>query len=222
MESDEYYTRKCVLIGNSGTGKSSLLWAAGITNVKPSGNTIGIEFTTKIFKDIHGNNIKLQIWDVGGHDRYKSYIGNSGFIQDADIVLAVIDVTDRNSLHCLDTYWLSLLKTKKLGQSEQLKIFDFSSQKVYIIVNKIDQTNPTEKITFAEIDELAKKYNAKIIRTNATCPKIVTQLFIQIAGDVFVQVEENSTDKKKSSDKKKNSREKGCAQRLHFNSCVLI
>lgn len=55
---------KIIFVGDSGTGKSHLIYALthseGTPNFSP---TIGVEFNPKIFKE---QNITLNFWDTGG------------------------------------------------------------------------------------------------------------------------------------------------------------
>ncbi|MHA1762762.1 MAG: Rab family GTPase, partial [Promethearchaeota archaeon] len=83
-------TIKIVIFGDSGTGKTSLMYRY-MTNhfIEDIRLTIGVDFHVKIMK-IGNKEIKLQIWDFGGEVRFRflfpSYIlGASGGIFMYDI-----------------------------------------------------------------------------------------------------------------------------------------
>lgn len=76
-EADEYdYTRKIIIIGDSGVGKSSLL--IRYTKGKFVENymmTIGISHSWKTI-EIDDVRLKLQIWDTAGQEKYKTITRN--------------------------------------------------------------------------------------------------------------------------------------------------
>ena len=63
---------KIVMIGDSGTGKTSLLlkFTEG-KYLEEDRATIGIDFKQKIIK-VNDFNIRLQIWDTAGQERFRS------------------------------------------------------------------------------------------------------------------------------------------------------
>ena len=68
---EEYdFLFKVVLLGDSGSGKSSLLYRIADNsfkkNLKP---TLALEFATRS-KEVDGKIIKAQFWDTAGQERY--------------------------------------------------------------------------------------------------------------------------------------------------------
>src|SRR5690606_19996616 len=98
MSQSEFdYLCKVVIIGDSGTGKSSLLVKFAddeFNNVFLS--TIGVDFK---IRTIQMDNIvvKLQIWDTGGSERFRSIINS--YYRDANIVIMVYDITNPYTLY---------------------------------------------------------------------------------------------------------------------------
>ena len=91
---------KIVIIGNTNTGKTSLLNRYindEFTNYLPP--TIGIEFTHKET----GDETKLIIWDTAGQERFNSI--NSTLYRDADAILYVYDVSNIESFTALDQWY---------------------------------------------------------------------------------------------------------------------
>lgn len=76
-DSEEYdYTRKIIIIGDSGVGKSSLM--IRYTKGKFVENymmTIGISHSWKVM-EVDGLRLKLNIWDTAGQEKYKTITRN--------------------------------------------------------------------------------------------------------------------------------------------------
>ena len=82
---------KILLIGDSSVGKTSLLLRYTDNNFTDSQiSTIGVEYKNKEikYKDM---DIKLQIWDTSGQERFRSLTQN--FYRNADGILFVFDLT---------------------------------------------------------------------------------------------------------------------------------
>ncbi len=81
------YQYKIVLIGDSGSGKSCFMQKyienKEINNLLP---TIGVDFNSKIIRDIYNNKIKIHIWDTSGNKNYRS-IARTYFVGVAGAVL---------------------------------------------------------------------------------------------------------------------------------------
>lgn len=130
-------TYKLIVIGNSNTGKSSLI--NRYINDKFSTDihsTIGIEFTHKDMDD----QTKLSIWDSAGQERFQSV--GSALYNNADVVMFVYDVTNMQSFHGLEHWYRQYIT---YGQKDAIKI---------IVGNKIDLN---AKVS----DEMAKSWAVK-------------------------------------------------------------
>jgi Ras-related protein Rab-6A len=88
---------KVVFLGDSGTGKTSLIktfiYGPGQFDSNYSA-TIGIDFLAKtIF--LADRTVRLQIWDSAGQERFRSLIPS--YIRDSSVAIVVYDVTSRPS-----------------------------------------------------------------------------------------------------------------------------
>lgn len=98
---------KIVMLGDSNTGKTSLLLRFCEGTFNPGQNcTIGIDFKLKNVK-IDKKIIKLQLWDTAGQERFKSMSNN--YIRNAHGCIAVYDITRRESFLNLEQQILDFL-----------------------------------------------------------------------------------------------------------------
>ena len=67
------FEAKIVLIGNSGVGKTSiaLRYKDGKVSTSPRA-TIGASYIQKVIKMADKNELKLHIWDTGGHEKFRT------------------------------------------------------------------------------------------------------------------------------------------------------
>ncbi len=85
IKSISLFLNLVILVGDSGVGKSSILskwvyilkstfrYIKGIFPTKTT-PTIALEFCAKLFKVSDGSNIKVQIWDTAGQEKYKAIV----------------------------------------------------------------------------------------------------------------------------------------------------
>ncbi|ORY46148.1 ras-domain-containing protein [Rhizoclosmatium globosum] len=110
VASDIEATFKLLLIGDSGTGKSSLLLRfTDDAWLQPDevAATIGVDFKVKTM-EINEKKYKLTIWDTAGQERFRTL--TSSYYRGAQGVIMVYDVTQRESFDHLTT-WFNELDT---------------------------------------------------------------------------------------------------------------
>ena len=100
---------KIILIGDSGTGKTSLL-AKYLTgkNLDHPFTTLASEFATKIIQMSDGGYVKAQIWDTAGQEKYRSITYHH--YQKCVGGLVVYDITQRNTYENVTAWINELLK----------------------------------------------------------------------------------------------------------------
>lgn len=101
------YIFKIILLGNAGTGKTSLI-DRYIRNSysEHSTTTVGVELGSRII-ELDGKTIKLQVWDLAGHDRYRTIIRS--YYRTAMGVLFVYDMDNIDTLANIES-WVDDLK----------------------------------------------------------------------------------------------------------------
>lgn len=84
---------KILIAGNGGAGKSTLLrrYVDGIFD-ESTIETVGVDFFIKeIILDESGTNCSLQLWDLGGQERFRHLLEN--FVMGARAALLLFDMT---------------------------------------------------------------------------------------------------------------------------------
>lgn len=100
---------KIVLIGDSGVGKTSLVYRFVINQFdETKESTMGAGFMTKMLSS-QGQNIRFMIWDTAGQEKYHSLA--SMYFKNADVAVLVYDVSSQQSYQGL-LKWINDLKTE--------------------------------------------------------------------------------------------------------------
>tara|TARA_Y200000002_G_scaffold382321_1_gene398976 strand:- start:2922 stop:3563 length:642 start_codon:yes stop_codon:yes gene_type:complete len=153
---DNKYVFKIVIIGESGSGKSSLLlrYTRDIFNnyYEP---TIGVDFATKQL-DIPSNGehipIKLQIWDTAGQERFSAI--TKSYYRNTCGVIVVFDLTSLESFYSIPK-WITNIKNNC-----------DSTVQIILIGNKADLTNDIV-VKKHQIDKMCKTYGIRYFETSA-------------------------------------------------------
>ncbi|AGC01784.1 Rab family GTPase [Acanthamoeba polyphaga moumouvirus] len=159
---------KVVLIGDSGVGKTSLvywfLYKRRPYNTYP---TIGAAFATREL-NIGESKIKLNIWDTAGQERFKSlarmYYNNSV------ACICVFDVTDLNSFNNID-FWIKDFQIHNTG----------TEYVIIIVANKCDQPKKLWKVNEDQIKNYCDSINCEYLYTNCIDGSNIDLLFENLA-----------------------------------------
>ena len=102
---------KVVLLGESGVGKTCIInrFINDLFSEDEKSSAIPT-FTTKTmeFKEFQGKNVKFEIWDTAGQEKYRAL--NKLFYQDAGVAILVYDVTNKESFEEIQKYWSKQIK----------------------------------------------------------------------------------------------------------------
>lgn len=148
------YQIKCVILGNSTVGKTSILnsYFSGRFDASTD-STLGAVFRQKLINLDDDERISLQFWDTAGQERYRALIPM--YTRGANIALIVFDITNRDSFRSLDE-WVQFASM-------------YNNTEIIIISNKsdLDISNINNPIQKSEIDFLLEKYNCKYFSVSA-------------------------------------------------------
>ena len=176
------YQFKILLIGDSSSGKSSLL-SRYIDSTFESNfqTTIGIDFVLikKKIKTIELNHrsITLKIWDTAGQERFKSL--TTSYFRGAQGVIIVFDLTEIESFK-------NVRKWFKDTQS-----FACEDIKVILVGNKSDLVEQ-RKVEYEEIQRLANELGLTYCEASAKSFEGVENVFTTMASEIKAGIKEYS------------------------------
>ena len=191
---------KCVLLGESGTGKSSLI-ERFINNTfrKDTPSTLIGSFSSKVvYYEKENIKIRYDIWDTAGQEKYRSI--NKIFYQDAQVTLLVYDITQKETYDAIKNYWFQEVKD---NAPEDVIVF--------IVGNKSDLYEK-EAVNEEEARQYAKDINALYKLVSAENGDGINEIFKMIGERMLTQEflekiknEKNNNDNNNSTNNNKNT-----------------
>jgi Ras-related protein Rab-1A len=180
MSFDSYdYLIKCLVIGDSGIGKSSLMlrFTDDVFNSQYI-STIGVDFKIKTMS-VKNKIFKFQIWDTAGQDRFRTI--TSSYYRGSNAILICYDVTERETFHNVSK-WL-----------EEAKIFSTTNPFLILCGTKSDLSDK-RKVSICEGKEYAKNNNMLFFETSAKNNLNITEIFESIAENKIIAIKFLSCD----------------------------
>jgi len=173
------YLMKFILIGNSGVGKSSLLFQF-IENRFKNGiePTIGIEFGTKVL-EVGGKTVRLQIWDSAGQENYRSI--TRAYYRNTICTLLVYDVTSRKSFEDVKV-WFDEAKT-------------YGNENMYFVLlgNKCELESNRE-VAASEGERLARENGMLFFETSAIQKINIDKAFSVVIEKILNDIKRGTID----------------------------
>ena len=172
--------QKIIFIGDVNVGKTTIInRIQGNDFEERYDATIGIDFCLKIIK--HNNNeIKLQMWDTAGQEKYRGLIPS--YIRNSSMIILVYDVTSKKSFENIPK-WIDFIQS-------------IEKTKMVICGNKIDLNNRV--ITDDMAKELKNKYTDMDIlhfEVSAKNNSNMNDMFYEVVANL--PIFDEYTDKKK-------------------------
>ena len=172
---------KIVVIGNSGTGKTSFCkkWVNDIFDGTYKA-TVMSDFSYKIH-EFEGNFYKIQFWDIAGQD--KNIYTSKVFTKNSHGCLIFSDITDKETLQ------KALLWKKAIDDST--KFIDGDFLPAVLVLNKSDLVNEEQMNNDDEMNEFVKanKFN-NFFRTSCLNGKGINETIEYILKIIVERLEE--------------------------------
>jgi small GTP-binding protein len=157
--------KKICMLGASGVGKTSLVqrFVKSIYSEKYH-STIGVKIDKKTFS-VYGQDITLLLWDLQGED--DEFKIRPSFLRGASGFFVVVDLTRHETF----------VTAFSIQQMVEREVADIP---FFVLFNKNDL--PGEfAVSEAEIAEMQKNYDWRILRTSARTGERVEQAFYELA-----------------------------------------
>jgi Ras-related protein Rab-6A len=153
---------KLIFLGDQYVGKSSILNRFYQDKFEADYQaTIGLDFHSKNVT-INGNNIRLLLYDTAGQEKFKSLIPM--YIRDANIILVVYDITNRDTFTHTE-HWVN--ETKDLKRDDAIFV---------LVGNKID-LEENRVVTKKEAEDFATEKGFLFHEVSAKTGEQVQELF---------------------------------------------
>ena len=167
---------KVLLLGDSTVGKTCFLMRyTDNTFQEIHMSTIGLDYRLKTMTLNSGKQVKVQIWDTAGQDRFRAITKN--YYKGAHGIILIYDVTNQITFDNV-TNWITQIKEEA---SDKVTIF--------LVGNKIDDEK-NRKVETEEGKKLAEEFKLKFYETSAKIGTNVETTFkdlVQIIDEVSAQ-----------------------------------
>ena len=171
------YLFKIALIGDSGTGKTSILLRFIDNSFKDdTKSTIGVDFklvTLELEEKIYA---KMQIWDTCGSERFKSL--TSSFIKTCNAFILVFDLTRPVTFQNID-HWINTIKEN-------------TSPKFMILIGNKSDLTEQRSVPKEMIIQYCEKNLFNYIEISAKNNKNVEMLFKEVPYQLYKDIKKNN------------------------------
>lgn len=198
MDSSSYKADlKIVVVGNSGTGKTSFCnrWVKNYFSEKYRA-TIMSDFSYKIFK-YNGNNYKIQLWDLAGQD--KNIHTTKILAKNAHGCLIFSDITNIKTKNDTLKWKASLDENSNFPDSDE-------PSPCFLIENKIDLVNEEIIKDTSEVAEFSQNNGfANFFRTSAKTGENIEEVMNYILTYTIDKIDEEEQKTGKIAKKERDS-----------------
>ena len=169
MSDDTVY--KVLLLGDSTVGKTCfLLRYCDKTFQEAHLSTIGLDYRLKTMTLQNGKNIKLQIWDTAGQDRFRAITRN--YYKGANGIILIYDITNLQSYENVKN-WIAQIR-------EQAN----PNVVIYLAGNKIDVVEELRMVKTEDGQKIADEFNLPFYETSAKSGINVNKIFDDLVEKV--------------------------------------
>ncbi|XP_030221264.1 ras-related protein Rab-8B isoform X1 [Gadus morhua] len=227
------YLFKLLLIGDSGVGKTCLLFrfsedAFNTTFI----STIGIDFKIRTI-ELNGKRVKLQIWDTAGQERFRTI--TTAYYRGAMGIMLVYDICNEKSFENIKN-WIrnieehassdveKMILGNKCDISDRRQVSKDRGEKVSRITPLdpalVQVSNVTNVVFILYFTKLAIDYGIKFLETSAKSSLNVEEAFYTIARDILQNLSTKTTEASGAEGSLKITEKK--SRRMKFFKCALL
>ncbi|KAM9377470.1 ras-related protein Rab-8B [Pholidichthys leucotaenia] len=173
------YLFKLLLIGDSGVGKTCLLFRFSEDSFNTTFiSTIGIDFKIRTI-ELDGKRVKLQIWDTAGQERFRTI--TTAYYRGAMGIMLVYDICNEKSFENIKN-WIRNIEEHASSDVEKM-----------ILGNKCDMTD-RRQVSKDRGEKLAIDYGVKFLETSAKSSINVEEAFYTMGRDILHNLSSKTTD----------------------------
>ena len=162
---------KVLLLGDSSVGKTCFLLRYCDKSFQEAHlSTIGLDYRLKSMTLQNDKNIKLQIWDTAGQDRFRAITKN--YYKGANGIILIYDVTNKQSYENVKNW---LMQIKEEANPNVI---------IYLAGNKIDVEEDQRVITTEDGQKIADEYKLPFKETSAKNGINVNEIFQELVEKI--------------------------------------
>lgn len=175
-DSNYNFIFKIILIGDSNTGKTSLINRFIYNSFDPNYMcTIGVDFMMKKVELDNSTIVKLQLWDTAGMEKYRQITAN--YFRGAQGAIVVFDLTNKESFNMIQK-WIDFFYQTANTQFHRT---------IIVVGNKSDLTEE-RKVTPEEISKYISTNKFQYYETSAKYGSNVDNLFIDFTKQLVSKI----------------------------------
>lgn len=164
---------KVILLGESSVGKTTL-----VNKLVGGDETVGATIGAIFNRHIINKQICLNIWDTGGHERYRSM--TQQYYHDTNVCILVFDLSEPETFTDVKEYWLpSFVRHCN------------NFLKIYLVGTKLDKRTNSFDPALAIYQKYASANGFKFFTTTYHEPLLINQLFDDIGASLIEYENEN-------------------------------
>ena len=157
---------KIIFVGDAGVGKTSIINRIVDNPFNEAYEmSIGVDFMSKNLR-YKGQNIKLQLWDSAGQEKYKGLIPS--YVRNSSIVFIVYDISSKASFNNVPS-WITFIKS-------------IENTTLILCGNKIDLT--TREVEKSEGEQFAQKEGISFFEVSAKTDENIKFMFYSVIADL--------------------------------------
>ncbi len=172
---------KILLLGDSAVGKTCFLLRFTDNSFEQVHmSTIGLDYRLKTMELPNKRNVKIQIWDTAGQDKFRAITKN--YYKGAHGILLIYDITDTNSFDNVKS-WI-----EQIREETGVKVI------IYLIGNKNDLVDE-RKIKPEDGQKIADEFGVPFFESSAKSGMNVNEIFeslVQKIDEEFSKIPDNS------------------------------